>query len=291
MPLFAGRRAEALHRKAMQLDDAGDEDGALAHYIRALALDPNRPTTLYNIGLIHKYRRAWDESYRYNRRAYELRPDDEATRWNLGIAATALRDWSTAREVWRLCGFDLDDGDGPVDAPFGRTPVRLHPDAEAEVVWAERIDPVRGRIVNIPFPESDYYFGDVVLHDGAATGYRMSGDQQRPVFNVFERFERSDYSTAVAEVTAPSQTDVDALSAACEAAGLVCEDWTETTEWLCKQCSEGAPHDHHDADLPDPVWRPEHRLGFAVTATGQLEPLLQDWAASPGRAVRRFSDG
>lgn len=61
----------------------GDEDGALKAYESALALDPLRPNTHYNIGLIHKYRGDWAKSLEHSLRAFELRPDDEATCWNL----------------------------------------------------------------------------------------------------------------------------------------------------------------------------------------------------------------
>ena len=55
----ASRRAEALHRAGMELSDAGDEDAAVERYLKALTLDPDRPSTLYNLGLIYKYRREW----------------------------------------------------------------------------------------------------------------------------------------------------------------------------------------------------------------------------------------
>ena len=41
----------------------------MAKYTEALALDPERPNTLYNLGLVYKYRRAWRESFEYRRRA------------------------------------------------------------------------------------------------------------------------------------------------------------------------------------------------------------------------------
>jgi hypothetical protein len=164
--------------------------------------------------------------------------------------------------------------------------VRLDPNGAAEVVWAQRLDPVRARIINVPMPESGFFFGDVVLHDGAAVGHRLSGEHKYPVFNVFERFERSAYATVVAEVSAPSQADLDALASACADAGIECEDWTDSVTFLCRQCSEGIPHDHHDNDLPDPVWRTVHRLGLAVIANREADTLLHEWAAAPGRALK-----
>lgn len=282
---FSELCALALHKQAEALSDRGDDDGALKLYLKALKLDPGNAAILYNVGLIHKYRRAWSESVEFNRRALQIQPNDEATRWNLAIAATALGDWATARQVWTACGYKLDDGDGPIESDFGATPVRLNPDGEAEVVWSRRLDPVRARIGNIPLAPSGFFFGDVVLHDGAAQGYRLLDGEERPVFNVFERLERSPYGTTWGFITAASQMDFGALDDACEAAGIHCEDWTSNTQFLCRQCSEGTPHEHHDKDLPESVWSPRREFAFASRDAAALEQVLDDWSKGAGRAV------
>ena len=89
------------------MSDAGDLDGALAKYREALELDLERPSSA----------------------------------WNLAIAATALRDWSTARAVWGALGITIPPGDGPTDDSFGVAPVRLNPEEDPEVVWARRVYP------------------------------------------------------------------------------------------------------------------------------------------------------
>ncbi len=48
----------------------------------------------YNLGLEAKYEGRWRESLAHNQQAAKLRDDDEATWWNLAIAATALSDWA-----------------------------------------------------------------------------------------------------------------------------------------------------------------------------------------------------
>jgi len=142
------KRADELHEAGIKLSDAGDEASAIEEYLRALALDPDRPNTLYNLGLIYKYRREWQTSFEYNQRARQLQPDDEATLWNLAIAATALQDWRTARDVWQTLQIVPDPGEGPIIENFGDTPVRLNADestdARTEVVWARRLCLVRG---------------------------------------------------------------------------------------------------------------------------------------------------
>ena len=94
------------------------------------------------------------------------------------IASTALRKWDDVRSVWKDNGINVDGESGPIEMDFGMTPVRLNPEDDGEVVWATRIDPVRARLDSIPYKESGFKHGDIVLHDGAAVGYREVGDNE-----------------------------------------------------------------------------------------------------------------
>jgi hypothetical protein len=271
----------------MGLSDAGEEDQALDKYIEALKLDPQRPTTHYNVGLIYKYRLQWAESFRYNNAAVELAPDDESANWNLAIAATALRDWRSARAAWQRLQIDVGEGEGPIAGDFGATPVRLRPHDEGEVVWAVRIDPVRARIESIPYPSSGFRHGDVVLHDGAAVGYRMLAGRERPVFNVLELFERSKYRTYEAEVEVKEPADIEALEKLCTASAIAFEDWTTNIQTLCKECSEGRPHEKHDYAHVE-QWQPRHRVAFAATVDERLvREAIERWE-NGGRRLERF---
>lgn len=290
---FASRRAEELHLAGMKCSDAGDDAGAIVQYTQALVLDPTRSNTLYNLGLIYKYRRAWAESFEYNRKAREFQPDDEATLWNLGIAATALRDWCTARDVWMYLKILSESGEGPIDANFGTTPVRLNADsatdAAVEVVWARRLCPVRARIQNIPTGSTGFRYGDVVLHDGAAVGYRLGSDgNECPVFNALELFEPSRFSTYEASVEVDCPEDVEVLDRLCDGASFPFEDWAASLRNLCKACSEGRPHDGHDHELKESKsWERTRRVGFAAVDSAQLHRVLDAWTQ---QARRRMSN-
>ncbi len=260
----------------MALDDAGKTDLALKKYFEALELDFSRSTTHYNIGLIYKYRKQWAESFRYNKRAADLEPSDEAANWNLAIAATALRDWKTARSVWHRLGMPIEEGQDPIEVNFGLTPVRLNPEDDGEVVWGRRVDPVRVRISSIPFPTSGYRFGDVVLHDGAAVGYREYNGREVAVFNVLELFESSAYSTYEAELTVVCPEDVEALHSICDELSVECEDWTTSVRNICRQCSEGRPHEHHNHDKEE-RWKDRHLVGLAATSREVVRQALERW--------------
>jgi hypothetical protein len=57
--------------------------------------------------------------------------------WNLGMAATALGDWKTAREVWSRYGISVPEGAGPIDMNLGLVPIRVSPAGNAEVVTVD----------------------------------------------------------------------------------------------------------------------------------------------------------
>jgi len=291
LSIFSTADAQALHVAGLECSETGNEDGAIENYTKALALDPARGDTLYNLGLIYKYRGDWTQSFEFNRRARVVQPDDEATLWNLAIAATALRDWTTARDVWRTLNIITEAGEGPINGNRGRTPVRLNADERrvgvVEVVWSQALCPVRSRVMNIPTGETHFRYSDVVLHDGAAIGYRVnSAGQECPVFNVLELFEPSKFSTYEAKTEVGSAEEIDALERLCEDADIAFEDWTASIRSLCKACSEGRPHEGHDHELKDAKsWEPTRRIAFATEDAARLHGVIDGWSRKMGRRV------
>lgn len=279
---------DAVDRLLDEAEALDDLEAAMPLYERALALDPDRAATHYNIGLVYKYRAAWVESLRHNRRASDLQPADEAAHWNMGIAATALRDWAAAREAWRRVGIQITEGDGPIEEDFGITPVRLNPNDSGEVVWGRRIDPVRVVIGNIPYPASGFRAGDVVLHDGAPVGEREYNGRTYSVFNVLALFEPSANSTYEAEVRARDAADLDALTSALDAAQIDHEVWTSNVRILCKQCSEGTPHEHVGDQERAAAWPDSHVLGISTTSPEAARQVFERWSAGKGGLLTRL---
>lgn len=279
---------DLIHQLLDEAQALDDLEAALPIYERALALDPGHPAVLYNMGLVHKYRGEWAQSLHYSRRASDIRADDEAAHWNMGIAATALRDWPAAREAWRRAGIEIAEGEGPIQDDFGLTPVRLNPEGAAEVVWGRRIDPVRVVIGNIPYPASGYRAGDTVLHDGAPAGERQYQGRSYAVFNVLELVEASANSTWEAEVRTRDADDLATLKAALEAEGIDHELWTDQVRVLCRQCSEGIPHEHEEhAEEPPEAARPRtHVIGISTIAPEKARRVLQRWGTEAGKPPR-----
>lgn len=241
----------------------------------------------YMKGLAHKYLGEWSDSLHHNLRAQALKGEfEQSMAWNAGIAATGLGDWAQARCQWTQCGIKIPDGEGPIESDFGVVSIRLNPWSKGETVWARRIDPVRARLLNVPLPESGHRLFDIVLHDGAPTGQRRTGngDRTAPVFNALDTLAQSDFRTFVAFVHCDAPEDLDELAdAKLPGIGYV-EDWTRSVVHYCLRCSYGAPH-RHDDDATAKGWKTERNLGIGAQGKAAAVRLLEEWAAR-GRGRR-----
>ena len=263
-----------------------DEDEALAeqHFLAALAIDEQDAVTNYDLALLYKYQSRWAESLRYNRRAAELNPEDEAAWWNLGIAATAMSDWSTAAKAWAFFGVTMPKeltASAAPDLKLGPIPVRITQGDHGEVLWANRLDPARAQIVSVPMPDCGVRYHAIVLIDGAPRGTRELNGKEVPVFDWLEFWQRSNYSTYVIEGNIPNELAVNTLDNLIKDLELAVEDWASNVRLLCKACSEGTPHEHHDQQ-GDAVseWLAERQLGVAALNDQALADVLDAWQAA-----------
>lgn len=278
--------AEEENEKGRILLDEGLLEDAKLHFRRASEAAPEWSVPFYNLGLASKFQKRWSESLAANWSAHRLNPEDDAAFWNLGIAAGAVGDWEKARVAFEAMGMKLPQGEGPWDLRLGLIPIRINPEHEPEVVWCHRLDPVRAEIASVPFSRSQRRFGDILLTDGAPAGYRQLGEREVPVFNELEVLVPSNYATWEAEIEVADPTVVEDLVAFLSEHGVTAEDWTANVQYLCKACSEGRPHDHHDHELR-PEWEKTRRLGLAVP--GSMEPgsLLRIFSRVEVRSLTR----
>jgi len=80
-------------------DTAGDHAAAVAHYQAALAVAPDSPMLLNNLGYSHYLAGNMDESEKLYKRALELEPGNRAARINLGLLHARRGNYALAVEV------------------------------------------------------------------------------------------------------------------------------------------------------------------------------------------------
>ncbi|GGM46857.1 hypothetical protein ACFFX1_18900 [Dactylosporangium sucinum] len=193
-------RAVAEGYEAFEAEDwpqAGDRLAAAA----ARLAGKRAKAVWFDAALAYKFARDWPRAYETGKIAvtHVRRGESEPAFWNLGTAATVLRDWDTARDCWAGYGLPEFPGTGQIDAELGPACVRLS--GVEEVVWAMRLCPTRARVINVPF-DPTRRFGEVVVHDGAPSGERTYGEVTVPVFDEVALFEPSDIATLSVLVTA-----------------------------------------------------------------------------------------
>jgi tetratricopeptide (TPR) repeat protein len=256
--------------------DAGKSHRAEHLYKLASRIDPRWSVPWYNLGLLAKNNARWEDSLTFNQRAASLSSDDQAAWWNLGIAATALHNWSIARQAWTACGIELMDGTGEVAMPPATACVRLNPSHSGEVVWGERLDPARFVIMNVPLPESEHRFHDIVLNDGAENGTRELNTMKVPVFDELAIWKRSKYSTFRVNIRAADASAPDSLLEFCRSRKLGLEDWS-SIRILCDKCSRGNPGPH---DCPAIQEEGSQTFGLAAQTRDEAIAALRDWKES-----------
>jgi hypothetical protein len=271
------RIGDILNEFGRRLQDRGWNRAARFGYATANFFDRRGASAWFNRGLIAKFEGRWGDSLEFNLRATELDPSNEGAWWNLGIAATALGDWTTARKAWSGFGIDVPVGEGPLNMNLGSVPIRICPETRGEVVWARRLDPARAQIYSVPLPESQHGFQDVVLHDGAPRGTRVWQGREVPVFNELQLLEPSAFATFGTRLVIPTDADYLDLAEAATESGLAADDWSGL-EMLCVKCSEGTPHEHHEHNgHTDTAWIADRQVGIAAQSVDQARELIQNW--------------
>jgi hypothetical protein len=221
----------------------------------------------FDAALAYKFLRNWPKAYELGREAARRAPRDERdpAYWNLGIAATVLRDWATARDAWLGYGLPLPPGEGEIVEDLGVACVRIETRAGAEVVWARRLCPTRARVVSVPFDPARR-FGEVVLHDGAPGGERYADGRRHPVFDEIALFTPSEVATLTATVTGSTSGDLDALL----------DSFTDRD--LGAELVDGQPRGGNARRHTVLIGAPERRARALLDAWRAAAPARREWA-------------
>ncbi|MEV6285534.1 hypothetical protein [Kribbella sp. NPDC051770] len=297
----SGRTPKHVWEDWKAADAAGDAAAAGRLATEMTELLPEFSDMWFEAGMYSKARGDWAESAARNLRAVELFTAEDAARydgvnpaaWNLGIAATALGDWATARRAWAAYGIQgIEPGDELIDLDFGLVPIRLNPDrpslphqivpdlGDTETVWCRRRSPAHAVISSVPMQSSGHRFRDVLLHDGEPKGTRRLGDHELSVFDELARLDDSGLPTWQAQLTGTRPGDLEALANTLGPRGLGLDDWSGI-RLMCSACSHGNPdadHDHAPASTETTV------LGLAGNEP-DLHACLDPWLAARPHVV------
>ena len=82
--------------------------------------------------------------------------------------------------------------------------------------------------------------------------------------------------------------DLEALTSALDAAQINYEVWTTNVRILCKQCSEGTPHEHASEKDQTPAWPDSHVLGISTTSPDAAIRVLERWSSRGGGLLTRL---
>ena len=265
--------------QAFEAKDWASAGGLLAEAAAELP-GPTAVSVWFDAALAYKFDRNWPRAYELGLKAIDGLPrgQQEPAFWNLGIAATVLREWDTARDAWDGFGLgaECETSEGPTAYRIGTTCIRLACD---EVVWAVRVCPTRARVVNVPW-DLTRRFGEVVLHDGAPNGERVLNGRRVPVFDEIALFEPSPIATLSVTVVGSTSADLDALSEAFQEAGHGF-DMPSTGTVFCKCCSEGTidqEHKHVDGEQHVYLGAPMEDARQLLSAWADAEPDARSWS-------------
>ncbi|QOT19419.1 M48 family metallopeptidase [Paenarthrobacter sp. YJN-5] len=277
-------------------NEANDVESAERFASELLDVAPEVFFSWFEAGLLSKARGNWAESAERNQRALALFTETEAAEfgganpaaWNLGIAATALGDWATARTAWAAYGLTgFDNETGPIDDNYGMTPVRINPDraslphqllppfGETEVVWCWRRSPAHAVITSVPMPGSGHRFRDILLHDGEPQGTRFYEGREVSVFNELERLESSEIPTWQAQITGAGKVDLQVLADTLARQGIGLDEWSGI-RMMCSDCSHGSPREGHDHAAPASDASVLGLAGFE----SDLDQVMDEWRRS-----------
>ncbi len=155
-------RAEMARSEMAEL--SGDSDSALRHLERALALHPNYPDALNNLG-VHYYRaRNYGKSIEYLRKATELSPNSYVAWANLASSVLASGNFKEALSINKRA-LDLRPADARANMQLGLNFYYIHeyPQAKTYFEKAIKLDPMSASAPQI-------FLAEIAILENDSTG-------------------------------------------------------------------------------------------------------------------------
>ncbi len=259
-----------LYKKALEYDRAGDIYNAVKLYKKVAKSCPQWFRPFERLGLLYKSRQDWKAALYYNKKTVSLNPGNQSAWWNLGIAATAMKRWRIAKNVWTKFGLPQ-----PQPSNKGRASVRLAIGRQFEIVEVRLIDPARAMITSIPFPGADRRYRDIILYDRDIAGFYRNEETKLPVYEELGLLKRSVYQTASCWLYGASEADLKKLEDLCRQYKMGFEIWSNA-QLSSSRSGAGMPEYHHLEQLnpsgEEAVW-----VAMAAKSIPRLRSVLDSW--------------
>ena len=168
---------------ALRMMGPDHDDDALKAYQVALAIDGQRGSWWFHLGLLHKARGRFREGLDANQRAFARLGAQRPVLWNIAICATALGEGALALQAWEKLGIkgSLSASGMPYVADMPPLQIRVATLGEEigqadplparavtfEVLWVQPLSPCHGVVQSPTARRASVDYGDVVLWDGA----------------------------------------------------------------------------------------------------------------------------
>ena len=265
---YPSSEIELLYQQALIYDQHGDAYNTIKLFKKIIKLAPEWPIPYAKLGHIYKYRKDWKAALHYNKKAVALDPSNRTCWWDKGIAATALKKPRVAKRVWAKFGYKNEY--------LSHNPLlslRLTYEKRFEILWANAISPALAVLSSIPHPDADRRFKDIVLRDGQASGYTVSGNKRYEVFEELGIFKRSLYKTFSVTVFDCDEMDLAVLEQLCKEAGIGFENWSNAT----KVFTNVKPKEYYGPNiLPSPKG-PKYLMALAAVHEKDVLQVLESW--------------
>lgn len=272
----------ALYEEALRYDRGGDTYNAVKVYKKLTRLAPQWAPPFERLGAIYKYRGEWKPCLHYFKKTVALDSSNKYAWWDLGTAATALKKWRLARNVWSKFGKAPAQGWQPEPVS-----ISLEYDGQYEILWGDSIDPVRCQLRNIPHPASGHHYRDILLFDRVAAGHQVVRHRRVPVYRVLGLFKRSGYHTYSCRLETSDPRAIQALEQLCREAGLGFEVWSNASRSYVPGPYREVPEYYGPELLADIPVAGGVEVALAARREKQVRQVLKNWTVI---SLQRFHD-
>jgi hypothetical protein len=270
--------AEQLYRLVVEYDRRGDVYNAVKLCKRLARLVPDWSVPFAFLSRTYRSRMEWKPTFHYCLRAVEHNAFDETLWETLGIAATALGEWETARYAWNQLGFHFKSSAEALHLDLGIVPVRLNPATQPEIVAARRIDPVRASIESIPQPSSGRRYKDLILVENRpiSNGIFCQQNKKLTIHDELQLLKTSNWQTFSVLLHTSSQADVDTLANLCLSANLGFDNWSNATRFFQPNLHRHVA-EYFDQAIFGKLEREVFLVAMAAKQQREVENVLETW--------------